>query len=105
MSPLYVDAVLFAVAAVIPVISGGRAPLPDVVVVCVVLRVVVVNGTPAAESLAVTAVVTDVFLRATRPISSSLEAESCSWSSPPPHPLPSNRSWVCVPWPRVYPLC
>ena len=51
---------LFTVAAVIPVVSGGRAPLPDVHVVHVILCVVIVNGTPAAEPLAVLVVVTDV---------------------------------------------
>ena len=36
--------------------------------------------------------------------SSFWEAESSSWSSPPPHTLLSNRSWVCVPRRNVYTL-
>ena len=44
-----VDAVLFAVAAVVSVSIGSRAPLLDAVVVRIVLRTSAVNGTPAAE--------------------------------------------------------
>ena len=58
-----INAVFFTVSAVVPVISGGRAPLPNIIVVCFVLRAVVVNGTPAAEPLSVAVIVADVFLR------------------------------------------
>ena len=58
---MIVYAVLFSVAAVIPIISDGRSPIPEIVVVCVFLYTVLVNGTPAAEPLAVVVVVADFF--------------------------------------------
>ena len=56
-----VDIVLFAVASAAPIVSNGRAPLPDIVVVRVVNCTVVVNGSQASEPLAVAVVVAEFF--------------------------------------------
>ena len=46
-----------------PFVSGGWDPLPDVVVICVILRAVFVDRMPVAEPLAVMVVVVDVFFK------------------------------------------
>ena len=83
-----IDAFLFAIAPVVPVVSGGRAPLPDVVVVCVVLRTAVVNGTPASDPLAVAFVVADVFLMG---YGANLVLLGSRTASVVPPPTPSRR--------------
>ena len=60
---IVVEAVLFSIAPIIPVVSGGRAPLTKVFIFRVVLCAVAVNRMLAVEPLAVAVVAADVFFK------------------------------------------